>query len=120
MHHSKAYCNNSGAVLEIEGPQRYSNSVEQESSSPTCDAVSGVLLQIEGPYNLAGARQETGRGRICHATKSFCNGSGVIWGTNSLWSPIGSKDEKFVEPNIDWLAEEFIQGFRQKLREQMR
>jgi Cotton fibre expressed protein len=44
----------------------------------------------------------------------------VIWGTNSLWSPIGSKDEKFFEPNIDWLAEEFIQGFRQKLREQMR
>jgi hypothetical protein len=34
MHHSKAYCNNSGAVLAIEGPQKYSNSVEQESSSP--------------------------------------------------------------------------------------
>jgi hypothetical protein len=119
MCHSKEYYNNSGMVLALEGPQRYNSSVEQKSSSPNCDDMSGLLLPIEGPYSPAGAR-ETDRGRICHATKSFCNGSGAILGTNSLWSPIGSKDEKFVEPNIDWLAEEFIQGFYQKLREQMR
>lgn len=120
MRHPTAYCNNSGVVLAIEGPQKYQSFTQQKSSSMTCDDGSGTLLPIEGPYSSAGSREETCRERICHATKSSCNGSGTVLAMDSLWSPvIGSKVENFVEPDIDWLAEEFIQGFYQKLREQI-
>ncbi|KAF3337514.1 Cotton fiber expressed protein [Carex littledalei] len=94
----------SDPVLAIEGP------IEQFQ---TCDDGSGALLPIEGPYSPAAAAAAAG------SKEDTFNGSGPIFAIDSLWSPIRSKDENFVEPDIDWLAEEFIRGFYQKLREQI-
>lgn len=96
----------SDPVLAIEGPQNFNSSMEQLQ---TCDDELGALLPIEGPYSPVAAG----------SMEDAFNGSGPIFAIDSMWSPIRSKDENFAEPDIDWLAEEFIRSFYQKLREQI-